>query len=200
MTRSPRRIDADPLDHIVARPPAVADDDAGGAKRRAFRRQIAAMRQRHLGAAREGAGAREWMRGVQVVHPVGAGNPAVAAVDDRLRARRAQAPPHALPGPRQQRAAEQMPVERPPDAVHRDGRQRGEIGPGAMRDEMDLVARRQIARQRVVRRVHAAERREIARDDQPRHRLMRGRSAIAPRSMPSRNQNCMPTAVPNGTK
>jgi hypothetical protein len=38
-----------------------------------------------------------------------------------------------------------------------------------MRDEMDLVARRQIARQRMVCRVHAAERRQIACDDQPNH-------------------------------
>ena len=138
-----RRIDANPLNHIVARPPAVADDDPCGAERRAFRREVAAMGERRLRAARGRAGARERIRRVQVVDPVDAGNPAVAAVDDGPRARRAQAPPHALSGPRQQRAAEQVPVERPPHAVDGDIRQRREIGPGAMRDEMDLVARRQ---------------------------------------------------------
>src|SRR5262249_42932763 len=80
-------------------------------------------------------------------------------------------------------------------------RHRGEIGPRAMRHELDLVAAaREIARERVVRRIHAAERREITRDDEPPVHDRRGRFAIAPCRQPSRNQNWSPVAVPNGTK
>ena len=105
---------------------------------------------------------------MQVMDPVGVGNPAVPAVDDGVGSRpRASAARRACPVRDSKGLPSTWRLNGRHTAVHRHGRQRREVGPGAMRDEMDLVARRQIAGEGVVRRVHPAEGREVARDDQP---------------------------------
>ena len=115
----------------AARSAAVPPRDRGDASAPTLRppRERAGGRRAHRPHAGSGP---SWRRRSRQLPPL-----TIACAPDG-----AQPPPDALPGPRQQRAAEQMPVERPPYAVHRDGRQRGEIGPGAMRDEMHFVARR----------------------------------------------------------
>src|SRR5262249_47954909 len=125
------------------------------------------------------------------------------AVDDRLHASRSQLFPDAYARSCEKSRAERMTTERATDIMDADPRQRLQIGPRAVGYEMNLVRRlcREIPRQGMVGRVHAAERCEITRDDQPRsHAEMRGRLSMAPCSAPSRNQNCIPAAVPKGTK
>ena len=79
-------------------------------------------------------------------------------------------PPDLLTPSSQQRAADEVQVERPPHPMHGDGRQRHEIGRRVMGHEVNLTTFGEIPGERVVRGIHAAERREITRDQQPRRR------------------------------
>ena len=65
-----------------------------------------------------------------------------------------------------------MPAEWPPHMVDVDTRLTREVVPDAVRDDMQLVAAPgEVARQREIGDVHAAERREIAGDQEPRRHL-----------------------------
>ena len=113
------------------------------------------------------------VRRVEVVHPVGGGERTVAAVDDGARAasragsarragRRARAAGCRADGGRT--AASTRWTVTP-------GRRR-EIGPRAVRDDVQFVAAPgEVARQRVVGAIHSAERREIAGHEEPRASL-----------------------------
>src|SRR5262245_28135598 len=208
--RKPRRIasvvdhfepvvgDAQALGHVTSRSTAVADDDAGFLQGLSFVFKIDAARDRSLDPALNGL---RFERGVQVMHPVGSRNPAVASVDDSACVARTEVRPFAYAGAGQERPAKEMTAQRPPDRMKRHARHLDEIGPGAMRDQVNFgAARRQVFGERVVRDIHSAKWREIARHNQPGFHERRSRCAIAPCSAPSRNQNCRPTCVTNGTK
>src|SRR5262245_47112840 len=193
--------DLEPIDHVAPRALAVADHHSCGLQRLALGLQIVTVRHRGTHSAPRRTGDARLIRCVQVMHPVGGRNEAVAAVDDGPSTAGADAAPQPRSLARQQRTAEQMTIEWTPDAMHGDRREIDEIGPRTVRDEMDFAfACAQISGKRVVRGIHAAKRREITCDEQPGSCQRRRRPIIAPCSAPSRNQNCKPTCVANGTK
>jgi hypothetical protein len=138
----------------------------------AFSGHVALMRERLLRTVGRRLRGRRHERGVKVVNPVRVSERTVAAVGDGTGAADTQRPPHQPALPRQERTAEQMPAEGPPHAVDVHARQVEQIGPHAMGDDVQLLAPAgKVARQRKIRNIHPAKRREIAGDEQPRCHL-----------------------------
>ena len=160
------RRDADSLVDVARRSRAVAQHDPGVPQRPALARQVVPMRGASLQPPADAARPRR-VRRVQVVDPDDVAGVRIAAVGNHRSARERLRPP--LPFGRQERSAHHVRSERTADAVDEHPARAHEIRPHTMRHEVHLSARRsrKAGGERVVRPVHAAERREVSRDQQP---------------------------------